>query len=67
MVLDTRNSSWWSNVCASRSTKWRRLMDARLHTATSSGAEYWITSVHRLLERIVPRFFWFDLLLHASL
>jgi hypothetical protein len=36
-------------------------MDARLQTAVSSGAEYSMTSVQRLDDLIVPRFFWLDL------
>ena len=44
-----------------------RPIDARLHTANCSLFEYSIISVHRLLDLMVPRFFWFDLLLAASL
>lgn len=32
-------------------------IEARLHTATSSGAVYSIISVQRFDERIVPKFF----------
>src|SRR3954453_19606812 len=49
------------------STKVGRAIDARLQTATSSGAVYSIISVHKLELRIVPRFFWLLFLLHASL
>lgn len=42
-------------------TKAGRAIEARLQTATSSGAEYSIISVQRLEHLIVPRFFWFDL------
>lgn len=40
--------------------------DARLQTATSSGAEYSMISVQRFDDLMVPRFFWFDLPLAAS-
>ena len=42
-------------------------MDARLHTAVSSGEVNSTISVQRLDERMVPRFCWLDLRLHASL
>ena len=42
-------------------------IEARLQTATSSGAVYSTISVHRLEDLIVPRFFWLDFLLQASL
>ena len=32
-------------------------IEARLHTATSSGEVYSMISVHKLEERMVPRFF----------
>ena len=35
-------------------------MEAKLQTATSSGAEYSMISVHRLDDLIVPRFCWLD-------
>ena len=44
-----------------------RLIEARLQTATSSGDVYSTISVHKLLDLIVPRCFWFDLPLQASL
>ena len=37
-------------------TKRLRAIEARLHTATSSGEVYSIISVHRLLHLMVPRF-----------
>lgn len=37
-------------------TKRLSAMEARLHTATSSGEVYSTISVHRLLHLIVPRF-----------
>src|SRR5690606_21408960 len=49
------------------STNFGKEMEARLQTATSSGAVYSIISVQRLLDFIVPRFFWFDFSLQASL
>ena len=42
-------------------------MDARLHTAVSSGDVYSMISVHRLEHLMVPRFCWLDLRLHVSL
>lgn len=42
-------------------------MEARLHTATSSFEVYSMISVHRLLDLIVPRFYWLDFELHESL
>ncbi len=48
-------------------TKRGRAMEARLHTAVSSGAVYSTISVHRLEHLIVPKFCWLDLALHASL
>ena len=42
-------------------------MEARLHTAVSSGLVYSMISVHRLLLLMVPRFCWLDLRLHESL
>ena len=58
-------SAAWSN--APSATNAGSASDARLHTAISSRAEYCTISVHRLDERIVPRFCWFDFALHASL
>ena len=52
---------------ASSTTMAVRLMDARLQTATSSGDVYSTISVHRFELLIVPRCFWFDLPLQASL
>ena len=52
---------------ASSTTMAVRLMDARLQTATSSGDVYSTISVQRLLDLMVPRCFWFDLPLQASL
>src|SRR5579862_6614890 len=49
------------------STKDGRAREARLHTATSSGAEYSTISVQRLELRMVPRFCWLLLRLHESL
>lgn len=37
-------------------TKRFRAIEARLHTATSSGAVYSTISVHKLLDLMVPRF-----------
>ena len=42
-------------------------IDARLHTADSSGLLYSIISVQRLLHLMVPRFCWLDLRLQVSL
>ena len=42
-------------------------MEAKLHTATSSGEVYSMISVHKLEERMVPKFCWLDLPLAASL
>ena len=42
-------------------------MEAKLQTATSSGAEYSTISQHKLEDLIIPKFFWLDLLLHESL
>merc|ERR1719181_856563 len=42
-------------------------MEARLQTAISSLSVYSMISVHRLDDLMVPRFYWLDLLLHASL
>ena len=42
-------------------------MDARLQTAISSLEVYSKISVHKFEDRIVPKFFWFDFLLQASL
>ena len=52
---------------ASSTTMAVRLMDAKLQTATSSGEVYSTISVHKLLDLIVPKCFWFDLPLQASL
>ena len=52
---------------ASSTTMAVRLMEARLQTATSSGEVYSTISVHKLLDLMVPRCFWFDLPLQASL
>lgn len=41
-----------------------RAIEAKLQTATSSGAEYSMISVHRLELLIVPRLRWFDLAVH---
>ena len=53
-------------LSSSTTNDWR-LIDARLHTATSSGAVYSMISVQRLELLMVPRFCWLLLLLHASL
>ena len=42
--------------------KFCNAMEARLQTATSSGAVYSIISVHKLDDFIVPKFF--DLIFH---
>ena len=42
-------------------------IDAKLHTANSSDELYSMISVHKFDDLIVPRFFWLDLPLHASL
>ncbi len=47
-------------------TKRGRAMEARLHTAVSSGLENSTISVHKLEDLIVPRFCWLLFLLHAS-
>ena len=52
---------------ASSTTMAVRLMEARLQTATSSGEVYSTISVQRLLDLIVPKCFWLDLPLQASL
>src|SRR5690242_5655559 len=66
-TLTTRCKPLKSNERSAVLTKAGNAMDARLHTATSSGALYSTISVHRLLHLMVPRFCWFDLRLHASL
>lgn len=38
-----------------------RAKEAKLQTATSSGAEYSMISVHKLEDLIVPKFCWLDL------
>ena len=48
-------------------TKRGSATDARLHTATSSGEVNSTISVHRLEQRMVPRFCWLDLRLAESL
>src|SRR6476660_8966779 len=63
--LVTSYSNWWLNSLFSMNIG--NEIDARLHTAISSAAVYSMISVHRFDERIVPRFFWFDLRLAASL
>ena len=52
---------------ASSTTMAVKLIEAKLQTATSSGDVYSTISVQRLLDLIVPRCFWFDLPLQASL
>ena len=42
-------------------------IDAKLHTAVSSGEVYSTISVHRLLHLMVPRFCWLDFELQLSL
>ena len=42
-------------------------MEARLHTATSSGAVYSMISVQRLEDLMVPKFCWLDFPFAASL
>ncbi len=59
------NNLLWSNFPFS--TKRGSAMEAKLHTAISSGAVYSMISVHRFDERMVPKFFWFDFPLQASL
>ena len=56
-----------SYVPVASSTNAERLREARLHTATSSGAVYSTISVHRFELLIVPRFCWLLLRLQASL
>ncbi len=58
---------WKSNTWLTGSTNMGSEMDARLHTATSSGLVYSTISVQRLEHRMVPRFCWLDLRLQASL
>jgi hypothetical protein len=41
-------------------------IEAKLQTATSSGAVYSTISVHKLEHVIVPRFFWLDFSLQES-
>lgn len=43
-----------------------KAIEARLHTAVSSGLVYSMISVHRFEDLIVPRFFWLLFLLQES-
>ena len=61
----TLYNSLWSN--APSFTNIGSAMDAKLQTATSSLDVYSIISVHKFDERMVPKFFWFDLRFAASL
>ena len=61
----TSYSFWWSKT--PWVTKRGSAIDARLQTATSSGEVNSMISVHRLEQRIVPRFCWLDLRLAESL
>lgn len=56
-----------SYVRFTSSTNADKLRDAKLQTATSSGAVYSTISVHRLEDFMVPRFCWLDFALQASL
>ena len=66
------DSKEWINFAAVISVRPERKdigneMDAKLHTAISSFEVNSIISVHKFDDLIVPKFFWFDFLLAASL
>ena len=61
----TLNNSLWSNELFF--TNIGRAIEARLQTAISSLDVYSKISVHKFEDLIVPKFFWLDFLLQASL
>src|SRR3569833_3332306 len=63
----TSCSFWMSLTPSLLSTYDGSASEAKLQTATSSGAQYSTISVHRLELRMVPRFFWLLLRLQWSL
>ncbi|KAH3677659.1 hypothetical protein OGATHE_000313 [Ogataea polymorpha] len=67
LVIWCSFSKLYQLVLSSDSTKAGRAIDAKLHTATSSGDEYSTISQHKLDDLMIPRFFWLVLELQASL
>ncbi len=66
-LVTSRSLSWLKTLLPATSpTNIGSPTEARLHTATSSGAVYSTISVHRLEQLMVPRFCWLLLRLHAS-